>query len=216
MTEAGIILHGYWRSSAAYRVRIALNLKGVDYRQVTHDLREGAQRQPDYLALAPHGLVPALVSAERVLIESPAILEWIEARWPSPPLLPQAIDDAAVVRGMAALIGCDVHPLNNLRVLNRLKSQFSADAAQVQAWIGHWIADGFTALETLIERYGRGFAFGDAPTLADCYLVPQIYSARRFSIDLAPYPRIVEAAEAAASLGSFRLAHPDMQPDADQ
>ena len=216
MTEAGIILHGYWRSSAAYRVRIALNLKGVEYQQVTHDLRDGAQRAQGYLALAPHGLVPALVSAERVLIESPAILEWIDARWAGPPLLPRSIDDAAVVRGMAALIGCDVHPLNNLRVLNRLKSEFSADAGQVQSWIEHWIADGFTALETLIERHGRGFAFGDAPTLADCYLVPQVYSARRFSIDLTPDPRIIDAADAAGSLAAFRSAHPDVQPDADR
>ncbi|WP_313440094.1 maleylacetoacetate isomerase [Novosphingobium sp.] len=211
-----LVLHGYWRSSAAYRVRIALNLKGADYRQLTHDLRQGAQRSPDYLALAPHGLVPALECDGSVLIESPAILEWIDARWPSPPLLPRAIDDAAIVRAMAALIGCDIHPLNNLRVLNRLKSDLGASGDQVQSWIAHWIEQGFSALETLIARHGRGFAFGDSATLADCYLVPQVYGARRFAVDLSPYPHLTAAADAAAALEPFQNAHPDAQPDADR
>lgn len=211
-----VILHGYWRSSAAYRVRIALNLKGVDYRQVNHDLRTGAQRADDYLTLAPHGLVPALQQDDLVLIESPAILEWIEAKWPEPSLLPGSMEDMAVIRSMAALIGCEVHPLNNLRVLNLLKSAFKATGDQVQDWIHHWIGEGFLALEQMIARHGGTYAFGDTPTLADCYLVPQLYGARRFHADLTPYPRLVAAGDAAARLPAFQAAHPDAQPDADR
>ena len=211
-----VTLHGYWRSSAAYRVRIALNLKGVDYAHVSHDLRTGEQRADDYLALAPHGLVPALAVGDLVLIESPAILEWIEAKWPDPPLLPIGMDDAAIVRSMAALIGCDVHPLNNLRVLNRLKETFGATGDQAKVWVHHWIAQGFAALEQLVARHGEAFAFGDRPTLADCYLVPQLYNARRFDMDLSPWPRLVAAGQAAARLPAFEAAHPDRQPDADR
>lgn len=212
---SGLVLHGYWRSTAAYRVRIALSLKGVDYRQVSHDLRRGDQRDAAYLALAPHGLVPALEADGRVLIESPAILEWIDQRWPSPALLPADPDAAATVRAMAALIACDVHPLNNLRVLRHLKSAFGADADQLEAWIHHWISEGFAALEQLIARHGGAYAFGDTPTLADCYLVPQIYGARRYKADLTPYPRLVAAGDAAAVLPAVQSAHPNAQPDAD-
>lgn len=210
-----IILHGYWRSSAAYRVRIALNLKGVGYDQVSHDLRAGEQRDADYLAIAPHGLVPALEVGGTTLIESPAILEWIDGKWPEPPLLPGDADKAAVVRAMAALIGCDIHPLNNLRVLNRLQDQFQASKDQVKTWVRHWIAEGFAPLEHLVARHGAGFAFGDAPTLADCYLVPQLYNAARFGVDVSPYPRLVAAGEAALALPAVQAAHPDRQPDAD-
>ena len=209
-----VTLHGYWRSSAAYRVRIALNLKGVGYDQVSHDLRAGEQRAPGYLAIAPHGLVPALEVGGRTLIESPAILEWIDGEWPEPPLLPGDRDDVAVVRAMAALIGCDIHPLNNLRVLNRLQSQFGASKDQVKLWVRHWIAEGFAPLEQMVARHGAGFAFGDAPTLADCYLVPQLYNAARFGVDLSPYPRLVAAGEAALALPAVQAAHPDRQPDA--
>ncbi|ALH80929.1 maleylacetoacetate isomerase [Sphingopyxis macrogoltabida] len=207
------ILHGYWRSSAAYRVRIALNVKGIAYEQVAHDLRAGEQRDPAYLAIAPHGLVPALEHDGAVLIESPAILEWIEAKWPEPPLLPASPADAATVRAIAALVGCDIHPLNNLRVLTRLRSQFDADNAQVKAWIAHWIGEGFGALEQLIARTGGRYAFGDTPTFADCYLVPQVYNAERYNVDLAAFPRTLAAAEAARALPAFAAAHPDLQPD---
>lgn len=210
-----LTLHGYWRSSAAYRVRIALNLKGLAYRQVTHDLRTGRQRAPDYVAIAPHGLVPALEHDGGVLIESPAILEWLETRFPSPALLPSDPDAAATVRAMAALIGCDIHPLNNLRVLDALRRDFGADQAQVGAWIARWIGDGFAALETLIARHGGAHAFGDSPTLADCYLVPQVYGAERFAVDLAPYPRLLAAVAAARALPAVEAAHPARQPDAD-
>ncbi|WP_439568258.1 maleylacetoacetate isomerase [Sphingopyxis sp.] len=207
------ILHGYWRSSAAYRVRIALAFKGIAFAQVTHDLRAGDQHDPAYRAIAPHGLVPALEHDGRILIESPAILEWIEAKWPQPPLLPAAPDAAAKVRTIAALIGCDIHPLNNLRVLTRLRSQFDATNAQVKDWIAGWIGEGFGALEQLIARDGGAFAYGDTPTLADCYLVPQVYNAERYNIDLAAYPRIRAAADAARALPAFAAAHPDVQPD---
>lgn len=214
MSEA-VILHDYWRSSAAYRVRIALHLKGVDFGQLSHDLRAGEQRDPAYLAQAPHGLVPALETGGTTLIESPAIIEWIEARWPSPPLLPADEGERAVVRSMAALIACDIHPLNNLRVLNHLRATFGAGKDEVLAWTRHWIGEGFAGLEPLIARHGAGFAFGDRPTVADCYLVPQIYSARRFGVDLSPWPAIVAAGEAAMQLPAVEAAHPDRQPGAD-
>ncbi|WP_022681603.1 maleylacetoacetate isomerase [Sphingobium bisphenolivorans] len=209
-----ILLHGYWRSSAAYRVRIALHLKGIEYRQVSHDLRAGEQQAAEYRAIAPHGLVPALQSGDAVLIESPAILEWMEERWPAPPLFPADPNDRALVRAMAAIIGCDVHPLNNLRVLNALRSDFAADKDQVKAWAQRWIAAGFTALEQMVERHGGRYAFGDEPGMADVYIVPQIYNARRFSADLTPFPHLVGAGDRAAHLPAFQAAHPDRQPDA--
>lgn len=209
------VLHGYWRSSAAYRVRIALNLKGVDVRHVPHDLRSNMQNEPAYRALAPQGLVPALEIEGAILTQSPAILEWIEEQWPEPALLPTDPTARAIVRGMAALIGCDIHPLNNLRVLNALRQGFDADQAALDLWIGRWISDGFAALDRLIEQHGRGFAFGDAPTLADCYLVPQIYSAERFKVDLSPFPALVAAGESARALPPFQAAHPSKQADAD-
>ncbi|OHD06186.1 maleylacetoacetate isomerase [Sphingopyxis sp. RIFCSPHIGHO2_12_FULL_65_19] len=209
-----ILLHGFWRSSAAYRVRIALGLKGLAYRQQPLDLLAGEQHGDAYAAIAPHHLVPALEHDGRVLIESPAILEWIDAKWPTPPLLPGDIDDAAAVRGMAALIACDIHPLNNLRVLNAIRGDFAATNPQVKAWIARWITDGFAALETLVGRHGGNFAFGDTPTLADCYLVPQIDSAERYSVDLAPFPRLCAAADAARALPAVAAARPELQEGA--
>lgn len=211
-----LTLHDYWRSSASYRVRIALNLKGLDHAHVAHDLRAGEQRDPGYLALNPQGLVPAIETGEAVIAQSPAIIEWLEERYPDPPLLPKGASERAVVRGMAALVACDIHPLNNLRVLDRLRSQFDADSAGVKQWIAHWIGAGFEALEKYVARYGGGFAYGDAPTMADCYLVPQIYSAERYKVELTPYPRLVAAAERARALPAFERAHPDKQADADR
>lgn len=209
------VLHGYWRSGAAYRVRIALGLKGIAFRQVTHDLRTGAQKDPAYRRLAPQGLVPAIEADGMTLTQSPAILEWIEERWPAPPLLPEDREGRAAVRAMAAVIGCDVHPLGNLRVLQKLRSDFGASESQVKGWIAHWIAEGFAALEVLVGRHGSGFCHGDRPGLADCYLVPQLYSAERFSVDLTPYPKLQAIGARMARLPVVAAAHPARQPDGD-
>ena len=210
-----MILHGYFRSGTSYRTRIALNLKGLSYEMRGIDLRTGAQKSDAYLALNPQGMVPALETPEGVLVQSPAILEWLEERHPRPPLLPETAMDRATVRAMAAVIGCDIHPLNNLRVLKALRSQFEADQATVDAWAGRWIMPGFEALETLVGRHGRGWSFGEAPGLVDCYLIPQIYSARRFNVPLDSFPRLLAIEAAAAENPAFIAAHPDRQPDAD-
>lgn len=215
-----MILHGYWRSGTSYRTRIALNLKGVEYRQAALDLRTGAQKSEAYLRLNPQGLVPALETDDGlVLTQSPAILEWLEETHPEPPLLPSDAAGRAHVRAMAALIGCDIHPLNNLRVLKAVRGLTSdgmgADQTSVDAWAGQWIIDGFTALETLVVRHGDGWCFGGAPTLADCYLIPQLYSARRFHVDLAAFPRLLEIEARAEVHPAFIAALPENQPDAD-
>ncbi|KTW13794.1 maleylacetoacetate isomerase [Sphingomonas sanguinis] len=187
-------LHGYWRSSAAYRVRLALGLKGLSYDSIAHDLRTGAQRTEAYRALQPQGLVPALETSDGVLIQSPAILEWIEERYPDPPLLPEDSAGRAMVRAMAAVVACDIHPINNLRVLTHLREELHADEAAIRRWIGRWVTEGFAALETLIARHGAGYAYGDRPSLADCHILPQVYNAERFAVDLTPFPRLVAAA----------------------
>ncbi|OGN49873.1 MAG: maleylacetoacetate isomerase [Caulobacterales bacterium RIFOXYB1_FULL_67_16] len=210
-----MILHGYWRSGASYRVRIALGLKGLAYETAAHDLRQGAQKAADYLALNPQGMVPALQDGDLVVTQSPAILEWLEEVYPDPALLPKAANDRAQVRAMAALIGCDIHPLNNLRVLKSLRGDFGADQATVDAWAARWIAPGFDALETLVSRHGTGWSFGDAPGLVDCYLIPQLYSARRFNMALEAWPGLLAVETRALAHPAFEAAHPDRQPDAD-
>jgi maleylpyruvate isomerase len=210
-----MILHGYWRSGAAWRSRIALALKGLAYEQRGVDLRTGAQRSDAFVAFNPQGMVPALEIDGAVLTQSPAILEWLEETHPTPPLLPADPVDRAHVRAMAALIGCDIHPLNNLRVGKALRETFGADQAAVDAWAARWVLPGFAALETLVARHGAGWCFGASPTLADCYLVPQIYSARRFNVPLDAFPRLLAVDAAAARHPAFIAAHPDAQPDAD-
>lgn len=210
-----LILHGYWRSGAAYRTRIALNLKGLAYEQRGVDLRTGAQRSEDFMRLNPQGMVPALEADGVVLTQSPAILEWLEETHPQPPLLPGDAAGRAQVRAMAALIGCDIHPLNNLRVGKALREGFGADQAAVDAWAARWILPGFTALEALVGRHGSGWMYGDKPTLADCYLVPQLYSARRFNVPLEAFPRLLAVEETANANAAVAAAHPDRQPDAD-
>ena len=210
-----MILHGYWRSGAAYRTRIALNLKGLSYEQRGVDLRTGAQHSEAFRALNPQGLVPALEIGGAVLIQSPAILEWLEEAHPAPPLLPADRVDRAHVRAMAALIGCDIHPLNNLRVGKALRETFGADQAAVDAWAARWILPGFAALERLVEAHGDGWCFGAAPTLADCYMIPQVFSARRFNVPLEAFPRLLAIDAAAADHPAFVAARPDNQPDAD-
>ena len=210
-----MILHGYWRSGAAYRTRIALALKGLAYDQQGVDLRTGAQKSEAFVALNPQGMVPALEADGAVLTQSPAILEWLEETHPAPALLPASPVDRAHVRAMAALIGCDIHPLNNLRVGKALRETFDADQAAVDAWAARWIIPGFEAMEALVGRHGAGWCFGDAPTLADCYLIPQIYSARRFNVALDAFPRLLAIDAGAARHPAFVAAHPDNQPDAD-
>ena len=209
-----MILHGYWRSGAAYRTRIALELKGLSYEQQDHDLRTGAQKDPAYVALNPQGMVPALEVDGAVITQSPAVLEWLEEAHPTPALLPSDAIGRAHVRAMAALIGCDIHPLNNLRVGKALREGFGADQAAVDAWAARWIVPGFEALEALVARQGAGWSYGDAPTLADCYLIPQIYSAARFNVALDAFPRLLAIDETAKAHPAFVAAHPDNQPDA--
>jgi maleylpyruvate isomerase len=208
-------LHGYWRSTASYRVRIALNLKGLPFAQATHDLRVAEQRAPEYLDLAPQGLVPALDSDAGVITQSLAILEWLEEQWPTPALLPRDPYDRAIVRSMALLVAADVHPLNNLRVLTWLRGEGQLDEDKIAVWMARWIGDGFAALEQLIVRHGGRYAFGDTPSFADCAIVPQVYGARRFGIDLEPFPRLLSASAAAEALPAVQAAHPARQPDAD-
>ena len=209
-----MILHDYWRSSAAYRLRIALNLKGVDYTLAAHDLRSGEQQAEGYVAIAPQGFVPALDTGEGVLIQSLAIIEWLDERYPEPPLLPGDAIGRATARAMAQVVACDIHPVNNLRILKALKADFGASQEVVDTWVRRWIADGFTALETLVAQHGRGFAYGDAVTMADILLVPQWFNGERFGLDPAPYPRLAEVVAAARALPAFAAADPDVQPGA--
>ena len=210
-----ITLHGYWRSTASYRVRIALGLKGLEYAQVTHDLRAGAQREADYLALSAQGLVPALDTDGTVLTQSLAIIEFLDEQWPARPLLPADPTGRATVRAMAQVVACDIHPLNNLRVLTALRQDLGANDAAVSRWIARWISEGFAALETLIARHGGRFAYGDTPGLADCCLVPQLYAAERFEVDVSRFPRLLAAAASARELDAVRQTAPALQPDAD-
>lgn len=209
-----MILHSYWRSGTSYRTRIALNLKGLTYEQHTVDLRQRAHKTPEYLALNPQGMVPALDIDGAILTQSVAILEWLEEAYPQPALLPAAPVDRARVRAMAALIGSDIHPLNNLRVLAAVRD-LGADQAGVDAWAAGWIKAGFDALEQMVTQDGDGWSFGGTPTLADCYLIPQLYSARRFNVDLTPWPRLLAVERTSETQSAFIAAHPDNQPDAD-
>jgi maleylpyruvate isomerase len=209
-----VILHSYWRSGTSYRTRIALNLKGLAYEQQTVDLRQRAHKTPEYLALNPQGMVPALEIDGAILTQSVAILEWLEDAYPEPALLPAGPLERARVRAMAALIGSDIHPLNNLRVLGAVRG-LGADQNGVDAWAGGWIKAGFDALEQMVAQYGKGWSFGATPTLADCYLIPQLYSARRFNLDLTPWPKLLAVEQAAETHSAFVAARPDIQPDAD-
>ena len=210
-----IVLHGYWRSGTSYRTRIALEYKRLAYTQITHDLREGRHRSAEYLSVNPQGFVPALLYGSEILTQSSAIIEWLEDEFPDPPLLPVNSRDRAIVRAMAMVVACDIHPLNNLRVLQTLRKDLSADDDAVQRWIVTWIHSGFAALEAMIEVHGGCFCFGDRFTSADCHLIPQVYSAKRFGVELDAYPRVRKADENARNLDWVRAAHPDQQPDRD-
>lgn len=209
-------LHNFFRSGTSHRLRIALNLKGLHYDYVAVDLRKNAHQSASFKALNPQGLVPALVDADLVLTQSVAIIEWLEERYPTPALLPVDVNDRARVRALAAIVGCDIHPVNNKRILDTLRASFNADDTAVNAWCATWISTGFAALETLLQAdASRGaFCFGNAPTIADVYLIPQVESARRFKVDLTQYPAIVAIDRACAQLPAFARAAPAAQPDA--
>jgi len=211
-----MILYGYPLSSASYRVRIALALKNLPYESITKDLRAGEHREADYLDINSQGFVPSLKLDEgTVLGQSAAIIEYLDETYPDPPLLPAEPRARARVRSLSQAITSDIHPLNNLRVQKALRDQFSATPDQIQAWIARWITDGFAALEQMIGAHGGKFAFGDQPSQADCVLVPQVYAAERFAVDLAPFNQIRRVADAAMALEPVAAAHPSRQPDAD-
>jgi maleylacetoacetate isomerase len=204
-----IVLYDYFRSSASYRVRIALNLKGISYRSIPVNLAEGAQQAPDYRARNPQGFVPMLEDGERRITQSLAIIDYLDATRAEPPLLPRAPAERAHVQALALTIACDIHPLNNLRVLKALTGELGQSEAAKTAWIGRWIAEGFAALQALASPRAGRFLFGDTPTLADICLVPQMYNARRFSVPLDAFPLLVRIDAAATALDSFAAAHPD-------
>ena len=210
---AVLTLYTYFRSSAAYRVRIAANLKGIRYRPQFVHLLKGEQHLLAYRMLNPQGLVPVLVD-ETALTQSLAIIEYLEEAYPEPPLLPKALKDRAYVRALAAIIACDIHPLNNLRVICYLKEILNQDEKARLAWIQHWIQEGLEAFEEHLDRIQGRFCFGDRPTLADVCLVPQIYNARRFGCDLDNFPRIQAIDQRCLALPAFQQAAPENQPDA--
>lgn len=214
---AELVLYSYWRSSAAFRVRIALNLKGLPYQtRAVHLVRDGGeQHAPAYTALNPQELVPTLVDGDRIITQSMAIAEYLDETHPQPPLLPSDAPGRARMRTLAQLVACDIHPLGNLRVLQQLGTQFGADDEQKGVWMRHWIASGFQALETMLADSHTGrFCHGDTPGLADLCLVPQLYNARRWKMPLDAYPTIVRIDAACMELDAFKAAAPEQQPDA--
>jgi len=209
-------LYSFFRSGTSHRLRIALNLKGIATDYVAVDLRVDEQQGEAFKSVNPQQMVPALDTGKQVLIQSPAIIEWLEEKHPTPALLPAGTDDRAHVRALAAMVGCDIHPLNNRRVLQTLRKQFGAKEDAINAWCASWISAGFDAYEALIAadaQRGR-FSFGDTPTLADVYLVPQVESARRFNVDLTKWPHIMAVEKACMELEAFQKAAPGQQPDA--
>jgi maleylpyruvate isomerase len=212
-------LYTFFRSSASYRVRIALNLKGIAYEQVPIHLRRGGgeQLQPAYKALNPQALVPALEDNGRILTQSVAIMEYLEEKYPAVPLLPKDPPHRALVRSMALVIACEVHPIQNLRVINYVKSKYDQTDEQVNHWAQHWIDVGLMALEEMIvaQPNPRRFCFGNTPTLADICLVPQLGNARRYGCDLSRYPNILSIEKNCMALPAFADAAPEKQPDAE-
>jgi maleylacetoacetate isomerase len=212
-----MLLHGYYRSSAVFRVRIALNLKGLAYETVSHHLRKGEQRAPDYLALNPQGLVPALETDDGLITQSLAMMEYLEETHPQPPLLPSSPGDRARVRALALICVADIHPIDNLRVLKYLRAAFGQDEDAIAAWYCHWIREGFGPLEAELAgdpRTGR-FCHGDEPGLADVCLVPQVVNGQNYKLDMSPYPTINRIFDAAMALPAFERALPKHAPDAE-
>jgi len=208
-------LHSMWRATAPYRVRLGLGIKGLPYDYVGIDLVGGEARRAPYLDLNGQGLLPALVTDDGVLTQSLATLEWLDETHPEPPLLPAGAWDRAIVRTMAEIVACDIHPLNNLRVLQALGALgHPMGGPDQQTWGADWIARGFAVLEPMIAHHGKGFAFGSTPTIADCCLIPQIWSSSRFKVDLEPYPALRAVYDHAAKHPAFISAEPARQPDA--
>ena len=211
-------LYGYWRSSAAYRVRIALNLKGLAYESVSvHLIRDGGeQHQPEFLAVNPQGLIPVLTDGGRVVRQSLAIIEYLDELHPEPPLLPANARDRARARAMALTVACDIHPLNNLRVMQYLEKDMGAAEQQRLDWMRHWMDVGLSSLEAqLVDHPSTGeFCEGEEPGLADCCLIPQLYNARRFDLDVSAYPTLQRIEANCTALQAFRDAAPEAQPDA--
>ena len=211
-----IILHGMWRSSASYRVRIALNLKGMDYSQKNYKLTHGEHKTDEFLSKNPQGLIPALEIGDKIITQSTAIIEYLDSLQADVPLLPIDPDERARVQSIVFAIACEIHPLLNLRILKYLKNDLALDQDGVNIWYHHWIREEFTALERRLTndpQTGK-FCHGDTPGIADCYLVPQVYNANRFKCDLSPYPTIRRINETCLSMDAFERAIPENQPDA--
>ena len=207
-------LYSYYRSSAAYRVRIALNLKGLTYDYLPVNLLEKEQKSETYMAMNPQGLVPAIATENGdILAQSVAVLEWLEETYPTPPLLPSDALQRARVRSLVNNIACDIHPILNMAVTNYLQRQLAADEGQVFEWYCTWIDRGFHAVEQTLANRSGAFCFGDEATLADCLLVPQVYNAHRFEIPMDAYPNISRVADHCNTLEPFQAAHPSRQPD---
>ena len=209
-------LYGYFRSSTSYRTRIAMNLKGLDYDYIAVNLAQDEQLESAFKLLNPQGLVPVLQADDLLLYQSPAILEWLEDIYPESPLLPKDASGRMHVRAISAMIGCDIHPLNNRRILQYLRNELSVNEEDVITWCNRWISEGFAALEKILAKdKTRGkFCYSDSPTFADCYLIPQVSSARRFKVDLSTYPNIMEIDAHCRTLKAFADADPMQQPDA--
>lgn len=206
-------LYTFFRSSAAFRVRIALNYKGIAYEPVFVHLAKGEHHRAEYRARNPQQLVPTLEDGARLLTQSLAIIEYLEETHPNPPLLPEDPAGRARVRSLALLVACEIHPLNNLRTLTYLRKSLGLDEERVSAWYRHWIADGLARLEAELTAKAGRYCHGDAPTMADCCLVPQVFNARRYDCDLAPYPVLMRVFEECMKLQAFERAQPARQPD---
>lgn len=209
-------LYNFWRSGTSHRTRIALNLKGLTVEYVAVHLGKEEHLKGEFKKINPQQLVPALDTGSEVLLQSPAIIEWLEEKYPTPALLPRDLRQRAQVRALAAIIGCDIHPINNRRILESLRKTFGANDHAINAWCDSWISAGFDAYEALLkaDKHRDRFSHGNTPSIADCYLIPQIESARRFNVDLSKWPLIMQVEKACMELDAFQRAAPGNQPDA--